>query len=103
MRNSMRRIRHTALLLFLAYGLPLGLQGLVPNTLNYQGRIRLSAGGAPVPDSSGNTVVFGIFNVASGGAALWTETWNNTTSYVTTSAGLFNVVLGSWTAITVPF
>ncbi len=31
--------------------------------------------------------------------SLWTETWNSATSCVTTTAGLFNVVLGSFSSL----
>ena len=78
-------------------------QALIPTTLNYQGRIKLNSSGTPVADSSGNTVMFVIYNAASGGTNLWSETWNNATSCVTTTSGLFNVVLGSWTPLTLPF
>src|SRR5258708_2161792 len=96
----MRRTLNLAALLLILSG---EANAIIPSTLNYQGRIRLNAGGTPVADGNGNTVVFGIFNVPSGGASLWTETWNNSTSYVTTSAGLFNVVLGSWVPLNIPF
>ena len=74
----------------------------IPTTLNYQGRIKLN-GGSPVPDSSGNTVQFVLYTVPNGGAGLWTETWNSGTSCVTTTSGLFNVVLGTWTPLALPF
>jgi hypothetical protein len=89
--------------LFLLLGLAGPLMAALPNTLNYQGRVRLNAGGAAVPDSTGNTMVFNLYSVATGGASLWTETWNSSTSNVATSAGLFNVVLGSYNFLTLPF
>ena len=93
--------------LFFILGILLSLGGsakaLIPTTLNYQGRIKLNSNGTPVADSSGNTVSFIIYNAASGGTALWTELWNSSTSCVTTTSGLFNVVLGSWTPLTLPF
>jgi hypothetical protein len=79
------------------------LSAAVPSTMNYQGRIKFNASGSPVPDGNGNTVTFGIFNASSGGSSLWSETWSSATSCVTTTAGLFNVVLGSWNPIVLPF
>ncbi len=79
-------------------------QASVPSTLNYQGRLRLSsAGNPPAPDSSGNTVQFSIFDAATGGSQLWSETWGTASSCVTTTAGLFNVVLGSFNPLSIPF
>jgi hypothetical protein len=65
-----------------------------------------TSGGAPVPDSPGNTVVFRICadpSCTGGGDPLWTETWNSGTSIVDTKSGLFNVVLGTHNPITLPF
>src|SRR5262245_47970005 len=77
--------------------------GAVPTTLNYQGRLRTAAG-ANLPDSTGNTLVFRLYTTATGGGAFWTETWNSATSCVTTTAGLFNVMLGSFQSLgAVPF
>jgi hypothetical protein len=73
----------------------------LPSTLNYQGRLKLNAGGAPVPDGNGNTMVFKIYDGV--GTLLWTETWDSGSSNVTTTSGLFNVVLGSWNPLTLPF
>ena len=59
-----------------------------PNLVNYQGRLTDSAG---VPVSTGNySVTFSIYSVASGGAALWSETQN-----LTVTDGLFATLLGS--------
>src|SRR5580765_7558881 len=78
---------------------PTAGQAGLPQTLNYQGRLTLS-GGTPVADSSGNTAVFRLYDAASGGTLLWTETWNGS---VATKSGLFNVVLGSLSPLTLPF
>ena len=59
----------------------------VPQTIDYQGRLA---------DSDGNylnsvvTVDFLIYNVETGGTALWSETQD-----VSTSNGIFHVLLGS--------
>lgn len=63
-----------------------------PSRLNYQGQLTDSSGVA-VADGSYN-IVFAIYNVASGGVALWSETQN-----VNVAKGLFNVVLGGVTPI----
>src|SRR4051812_37738371 len=95
----MRRILTLAAVLTLFQG---GLRAALPSTLNYQGRIRLTSG-APVPDSTGNTVFFTIFDAPTGGSVLWNEIWGTGSSCVTTTAGLFNVVLGSFAPLNLPF
>ncbi|MEO0074849.1 MAG: hypothetical protein ABIK31_01920, partial [candidate division WOR-3 bacterium] len=67
-----------------------------PKLLNYQGKLTNLAGN-PVPDST-YSITFRLFNSQSGGSAFWTETQN-----VQTNGGIFNVLLGSNTAIdTIP-
>lgn len=66
---------------------------LAPNststtTISYQGRLA-DSGGSPITDTVGMT--FRIYNVASGGSALWTEVY----PAVTINDGLFHVLLGS--------
>ncbi len=65
--------------------------------LNYQGQLTDNLG-EPVADGS-YSVDFRIYQAASGGVAIWSETQN-----VTVAKGLFNVVLGSVNSInlTVP-
>ncbi len=64
---------------------------LVPPVINYQGQL-LDAGGNP---ANGNyTMVFSIFVLPVGGAALYTETQN-----VAVSNGIFDVLIGSVTPI----
>jgi hypothetical protein len=99
----MRSSNFYLLVLLASLGLASGLHAVLPSTMNYQGRIKLNSTNLPVPDGNGNTVAFNIYNVSSGGAALWTETWNSSTSCVTTTSGLFNVVLGTWNPISLPF
>ncbi len=64
--------------------------------LNYQGFLT-SPSGAPV-NSAGLQMVFNIHNVATLGAPLHTETQT-----VTVSDGIFNVLLGTGAALTLPF
>jgi microcystin-dependent protein len=64
----------------------------VPNTLNYQGTLTNNTG---EPVTGSKTIVFKLYNVVSGGTALWTET-----KTVTVTNGNFSVVLGSTTPLT---
>lgn len=59
----------------------------VPNLISYQGVLN-DSGGSPI--SSTVIMTFSIYNIATGGAALWSETQS-----VQVSNGLFNVKLGS--------
>ena len=54
------------------------------------------SGGSPLNGSY--SMSFRLYNVASGGSALWTETWLGGNS-VLVSSGLFNVMLGTLTPI----
>jgi len=62
-----------------------------PQIINYQG-ILTDSGGTPIAGS--RSVEFKIWNAASGGSLLWTETQN-----VNVDNGLFSVLLGSVTPI----
>lgn len=70
--------------------------GQVPPTLSLQASA-LAAGGGALPDGP-HSAVFGIYDVATGGTPLWTETQT-----VTVSGGIFSVLLGSTTPLTVSF
>ena len=59
----------------------------VPNLISYQGILNDKDG---VPVGSSVDMTFRIYNVESGGTAIWSETQN-----VTVSNGTFNVKLGS--------
>ena len=84
---------------------PAVAEAVLPDTLSYQGR--LTSAGLPVPDSTGNTVTFRIFDAASSGTQIWAEEYSavtNTARYVSTKNGLFSVVLGSYSPLSaVPF
>ena len=72
-----------------------GVNAAVPHQINYQGYLT-ATGGAPV-----NTMVsmaFNLYDVSIGGAALYTETQT-----VTVTNGVFNVAIGSITAMPLPF
>lgn len=65
------------------------------STIAYQGRLADSSG---TPLTGTYTMVFRLYNTASGGAPLWEEQWTAANS-VAVSDGLFNVMLGSITPV----
>src|SRR5215831_15545792 len=67
----------------------------VPDKINYQGRLT-DLGGTPITASV--PMVFKLYTVASGGAALYTETQT-----VSVASGIFNVAIGSVTPLNLPF
>ena len=89
----MKTIRKIVIILMLLFGV---LFGEIPRQIHYQGRLT---------DNNDNlltgnyNMVFRIYNVESGGSALWEETHNN----VSVSDGVFNVSLGSKTTLTLNF
>ena len=67
------------------------------NALNFQARLESSTG-AIVPDGNYN-VEFKLYNVGTGGSALWTETYQNSSSQgITVRNGYLTVNLGSLNA-----
>jgi len=68
----------------------------VPQTINYQGFLT-DSGGTPVDGTVQMT--FSLYDVATGGSPLWTETQTS----VTVSDGIYSVVLGSVTPINLAF
>jgi len=78
-----------------------GVDAGVPQMINYQGTLT-DKNGTPV--ANGNyTMEFKIYDVASGGAALWSEKWDPTTSQITVVGGAFNAMLGFLTPIPASF
>jgi len=69
----------------------------VPQTMSYQG-VLTDGSGNVVADGSYN-FQFSLYNVSSGGTALWSESQSS----IAVSKGVFNVVLGSVTPIGLPF
>lgn len=67
-----------------------------PTLMNFQGRLTNSAGNV-VANGSYN-MIFRIYDAASGGTLLWTET-RETTDRVTVTNGLFSVKLGEVTPL----
>jgi len=62
----------------------------VPHLVSYQGRLTEDGTGEPVPDGTYN-ITFRLFNVASGGSAIWSENY----PAVDVSGGTYCVMLGS--------
>ena len=86
----------------LAGALPILLMAVVvsaqvPTKMSYQG-VLTDGSGAPVADGS-HSLVFKLYNVSTGGAALWTETQGS----VNTTNGVLSVVLGSVMPIGIVF
>lgn len=71
-------------------------QAQIPRTLNYQGYLTSPSGAAI--NSASLPMIFKIYNVQTGGSDLHTETQS-----VTVSNGIFNVLLGTSPALTLPF
>jgi hypothetical protein len=68
----------------------------VPQAISYQGILK-EADGTPVPDGI-HMLVFSLYDTGAGGSPLWSET-----KLVQTTDGVFNVILGSMTALDLPF
>ena len=96
-------VRRSARLLFVALICVLAsirvapAQAAVPGTLSYQG-VLTDGTGAQVADGN-YAVTFRLYDVATGGAALWTETQ----PAVPVASGLFSALLGSSTPINLAF
>jgi len=87
----MKKYVLTVVAIFISFGLltlDVFAQSSVPNLINFQGRLT-DASGNPVTDGA-HAVTFRLFDVPSGGTALWTEA-----ATPTTSGGLFTHLLGS--------
>ncbi len=66
------------------------------DTLNFQGRLLDSSGG--LTSDGFYDIEFNLYDNASGGSSLWTETWNTGTSQVRIANGYFSVYLGTHTS-----
>ena len=96
--NSMRSekvlVSMMGLVLALTFFSSIGY-GEIPQKMNYQGYLT-DSGGTPVHGMV--TMVFSIYDVSTGGPALWSETQN-----VTVNQGVYSVSLGDATPINLPF
>jgi len=63
----------------------------INRTINFQGKIVNNSNGTNVSDSLHPNITFKLYNAASGGTAIWTETQTS----VNTVDGIFRVALGS--------
>lgn len=70
--------------------------GQIPRLISYQG-VYTDTTGTPKPDST-YSFTFRLYDVGTGGTALWTETKS-----LQTKKGLFSTNLGDVTALTLPF
>ena len=85
--------RTIAIVLFAAMCIAAGVSAEVPQLLSYQG-VLTDAGGVAMPNATYN-ITFRIYDVPSGGSAIWTET-----DAVPVDKGIFNATLGTQTALT---
>jgi len=92
LRNTLSLLLGVALLL--AWALPAHADA--PQTMHFQGYLK-DAAGDPVDGSV--DMVFALYDVASGGTALWSETHTD----VPVDDGVYSVVLGSATPIDLAF
>jgi hypothetical protein len=76
--------------------IPTFLFAQVPQTLSYQGVLTDLSGNA-VPDGN-YTLTFKLYDVSTGGSAVWTES-----QPVTVSKGIMNVILGKVSALNLGF
>lgn len=86
-----------ALLLGLFIAIASPIWGQVPQTMSYQG-ILTDASGGLVADGN-YSLTFRIYDASTGGNQLWTETQAS----VSVSKGIFSVILGSISPLSVPF
>ena len=76
--------------------IPCIIIGQIPQTISYQG-ILSDTNGIIVPDGEYD-LIFNIYDVSTGGSAIWTETQS-----VQVTEGIFNVILGQENALEIPF
>jgi microcystin-dependent protein len=102
----MRKMKRGLILLF-ALAVLTGLIGAhgvfagVPQMINYQGTLT-DKNGTSVPNGN-YSIEFKIYDVASGGAALWSEKWDTTTTQIPVVGGNFNAMLGFQSPIPAAF
>jgi len=75
--------------------LPVLLLAQIPNKINYQGYLTDASGAV----NGSPNITFRIYDVNSGGTALWAENHPS----VNVSEGRFHVLLGNYTALDLPF
>ncbi len=90
------KMKQTLAICIFVMTLVLAVYADVPRTMNYQGKLT-DPGGVAV--SGPVSITFRIYDSETGGALLWSETYAS----VAVSNGLFDVILGGGTAMTLPF
>ena len=85
-----------SVLFFLLSGLNFAQADFNPQ-INYQGKLTNSSS-IPVADG-GNCIRFSIQTDATASSSIWTEEWKASTSYATTTSGLFSVLLGTHSSL----
>ncbi len=86
--SVMRKLEVVSLALVLALASVAVAEAAVPQLTNYQGILRNNSG-QPLPDST-YSIMFRLYDAETGGTVLWDESQS-----VSTTSGLFNVMLGS--------
>lgn len=89
----MKTTRIVIFFVLLTLTLTLPAIAAVPTTLSYQGTLTDKAGN---PINATRTVVFSLYNVATGGSSVWTETQS-----LTVTGGRFGAILGITTPLDV--
>lgn len=82
--------------LLFAFVFPIVTQASIANIINFQGKLSKTSDGTNVADGN-YSMQFKIYDAASNGNLLWTETWDGGTSQVNLTNGVFNVKLGTYT------
>jgi len=93
----MRRMRILTVLMFMAvFATADSGDAQIPQTISYQG-VLTDGAGLPVPDGS-YAIMFNIYTAASGGSDIWSEI-----KTVQVAGGIFSVVLGDQSPLTIAF
>jgi len=92
-----RKIFISTLILFV-FLITIGFNSLAFNEqINYQGKLMDKQGG-PVSDG-GKCLKFRLMDAETGGNEIWSEEWTTSTEMVTTTKGLFSVMLGKYNSL----
>lgn len=96
----MKSITKLIIVIFLLWTMVCGLSttsyAAIPHLINYQGKL-LNSAGQPITGTA--NVTFKIYDVESGGSALWSETYTG----LSIDKGMFSVMLGGQTALNLAF
>lgn len=70
----------------------------ITKLINFQGKLTLNSNGTNVPDGN-YSFQFKIYDAASSGNLLWTETWDGGTAQIAVTNGVFSAKLGTYTSL----